>query len=643
MVKAYKILVAAIILVAHSTVSYSQRVRVQEEDAREAEKYKKIYEDNGEMALSSKEIYTWDFSIRNGQLEVNLEFEETIMALKDNYEFAQAVYFNSYCEVDKLKGRRSRGGKISLYGKVVPVKVSGIFYHDAKMHVFDYLLSTRGEKFEYSYEKTFFDVKYLTKAFFHTRYPIKEKRIVFVIPNWMNIDLLEMNFEGYDISKKEIIDDRKELRKIEYVLRDLKPVKSENRMPNQTAFLPHILIISKSRVQNGKTIKLMASTDDLYNWYKSLVDSVDNIPDDFSDHTNKLVADCSNDLEKMESIFYWVQDNIKYIAFEDGIMGFKPESAQNVYNHKYGDCKGMANLLKHMLKLHGFDARLTWLGTRGIPYDYSIPSLAVDNHMICTVLLYDRYYFLDPTEDFIGIGDYATRIQGRPVMIEDAEKYLLKKIPEFDHNRNLIKSSYDIKLNGDVLTGSVEQIYNGEEKTNILRGYSEIVSDEKENALKRYLSRNDKNISIRNIEYTNLEDRNNPLNIKYDFELSNYITSVGNEIYFNIDPEKEFESFKFDEDRKNDYEFKYKVFIQSDFSLSIPDGYVIKYLPEPVNLKHEDFSFNLSFSKEGRKIIYNKEIIIYNALVKKDDFDTWNDYISKLTEFYNNQIIITKS
>ena len=58
------------------------------------------------------------------------------------------------------------------------------------------------------------------------------------------------------------------------------------------------------------------------------------------------------------------------------------------------------------------DARLTWIGTRSIPYDYTIPSLAVDNHMICTVFLGEEKYFLDATEEYVGFGDYAYRIQG---------------------------------------------------------------------------------------------------------------------------------------------------------------------------------------------------------------------------------------
>jgi hypothetical protein len=45
-----------------------------------------------------------------------------------------------------------------------------------------------------------------------------------------------------------------------------------------------------------------------------------------------------------------VQDNIRYIAFEDGIMGFKPDAAQNVFNKNMGIAREKANLLKEMLK-----------------------------------------------------------------------------------------------------------------------------------------------------------------------------------------------------------------------------------------------------------------------------------------------------
>ena len=78
----------------------------------------------------------------------------------------------------------------------------------------------------------------------------------------------------------------------------------------------------------------------------------------------------------------------------------------------------MANLLKAMLIEAGFDARLTWIGTKRIAYDYSTPSLAVDNHMICSLVKDGEIIFLDGTEKFNSLGEYANRIQGKQVQLK---------------------------------------------------------------------------------------------------------------------------------------------------------------------------------------------------------------------------------
>lgn len=81
------------------------------------------------------------------------------------------------------------------------------------------------------------------------------------------------------------------------------------------------------------------------------------------------------------------------------------------FSKKYGDCKGMAILLKTMLVEAGYDARLVWIGTDHISYDYSTPSLSVDNHMITAIMVDGKPIFIDGTEKFNSYGTFATRIQ----------------------------------------------------------------------------------------------------------------------------------------------------------------------------------------------------------------------------------------
>ncbi|RZK99397.1 MAG: hypothetical protein EOO89_31150, partial [Pedobacter sp.] len=105
------------------------------------------------------------------------------------------------------------------------------------------------------------------------------------------------------------------------------------------------------------------------NHLKSIVDSI--------------ITGVTTTKEKTKRIYNWVQDHVKYVAFEDGYGGFIPRDANLVCDRRFGDCKDMANLLVKMLNMAGVSAHHTWIGTRDIPYSYNqIPTTNVDNHMI---------------------------------------------------------------------------------------------------------------------------------------------------------------------------------------------------------------------------------------------------------------------
>ncbi len=124
-----------------------------------------------------------------------------------------------------------------------------------------------------------------------------------------------------------------------------------------------------------------------------------------------------SDEEKIKAIYYWVQDNIRYIAYEDGFSGYVPAKAQDVFAEKYGDCKGMANLLTENAEDRRLWCTLTWIGTRHIPYDHSVPVMCVDNHAITTLYFKGKEYFLDGTEKYAPFGEDAFRIQGKSALI----------------------------------------------------------------------------------------------------------------------------------------------------------------------------------------------------------------------------------
>ncbi len=597
---------------------------------------------DADIALS-KSSETVSFMIDNteGKVSANRKVSEYAHPSKMGQTFFNRIHINDEVSVTDIDVRIKGKKKISKSDlSVHDVTDDDIFYSDSKAVdyalKFDQLLDINN-----NYDLKFNDIRYMSLMFFTSVYPTAEKEIILEIPDWLDMDVKEFNFEGYKMSKKTT-PNPKGGKTLTFTAKELAGYKSEKKAPNAKKIFPHIMLLFKSFKKDGKTTKIFEKADDLYTWYSSICKDIGNSNAVLKPQVSTLTAGKKTDLEKIESIFYWVQDNIRYIAFENGIMGFRPDACQNVYKNLYGDCKGMANLLKQMLILAGYDARLTWIGTNDIPYDYSTPSVAVDNHMICTVILNNKKYFLDGTEDYIALDDYATRIQGRPVLIENGKTPILDKVPAFTSDRNRAIQKIDMALDDKILRGSVQSEYHGESKTRILYVYNHIPTDKRTEALKEFVGSDNPNISIKKVDISNTEDRKNAFKVRGEYELKNIVSTSGNEMYLALDLDKEFMNFDFDSTRVYDWEFSYPYKDETVTTFTLPAGYKVDYLPTPVVANLPYFKANLTIEQKDNKLIYTKKFTLDSLILKKKDFKEWNVFVKNIKEFYKDQIVLVK-
>ena len=370
------------------------------------------------------------------KVKAKVSSETVLVPVKDYIKYEDGLFYNDEMSVENIKVLNADNKEVTVQKLCGDYSDENIFHSDAKLCVLKFSLAEKGKPFNYTYQENYHDIKYLTSFYFLQRYPVVERVVQFNIPSWLELDLREFNFAGNAIQKTSTKEG--DITKVVFTISNTQAYKSEPNSPNHAISYPHIICVAKAFTEAGKRTVLFENVKDLYSWYSSVCSEIGNNADAVKAKVTELTANKKTDIEKVESIFYWVQDNIRYIAFENGIMGFKPDAAQNVFKNKYGDCKGKANLLKTMLTVAGFDARLTWIGTSDLPYDYSLPSLAVDNHMICTLILNGKKYFLDGTEEYIALSDYAQRIQGKQVLIEDGKSHIIDRIPEFTADRNKV-------------------------------------------------------------------------------------------------------------------------------------------------------------------------------------------------------------
>ncbi|MFK7781650.1 transglutaminase family protein [Psychroserpens sp.] len=633
---------SVILCLTLSLTAYSQkRIEPTTDDISLANSLKEQYPDDNVALVTSKDHVTFGFNKRAGKVTVMHEVNENMINIDSRADIQIYNFYDGESTIEEFEIRYRNQKEASFYVKDEAYTSDDLFHNDSRVKYVTIDFPLKGYRYLTSIHKKYKDIKYFTKLYFNGEYPAQKKTIRVEVPNWLDIELKELNFEGYEIEKKVTPNEKGNGEIYTYTLNDAPAMYDENAAPGPTYIYPHVLILAKSYTYNDKTVNIFKDTQDLYNWYKSLVNSLENDNTPIKDKVKELTENVSSDEEKIKNIYYWVQDNIRYIAFEDGIAGFKPDEAANVFTKRYGDCKGMANLTKQMLIEAGFDARLTWIGTKRIAYDYSTPNLSVDNHMICTLFKDGKTIFLDGTEKFNAYGEYANRIQGKQVLIENGDDFILEYVPTSEAKFNKEQFDYSLTLSEDNIIGKVDKIFNGESRSSLLYYFNSLKNDKKDEFLEYYLNKGNSNIKVSNIETSDLKNRDENINIAYNVDVKNAVSSFDNQVYIDLDFDKELSNFILEE-RKTDYIFNTKRDLESTTRLEIPQGYNISHLPENISVDNDNFNMSVNFSKENNVIVYKKQFQIKHAKIETSDFKEWNGFIKKLDALYSEQIILTK-
>ena len=623
-----------------SIVSAQKNIDPTSEDIQLAKKIREQYSKDDVAIVESNEYITFGLNKNDSKVTVNNSIKELLMNVNHRADIQKYEFYDSESKIEtfNLKYRNEKNTNFFIVDEFY--KDKDLFYNDARVKHMTVDFPVQGYTYNFELEKKYEDVKYFTSIYFNDEFPVIKKQVSITVPEWLTLELKEFNFEGNAIEKTQSKDSKNNIT-YTFTVKNVPSFFKDENAPGRSYLYPHILLIAKSFKAKGKETSLFNSTADLYKWYKSLVDLMKDNTAVLKDKVKELTENAKTDEEKIKNIYYWVQDNIRYIAFEDGIAGFKPDESNHVFENRYGDCKGMANLIKQMLKLAGYDARLTWIGTKHIAYDYTTPSLSVDNHMICTLFLKGKKYFLDGTEKYNSFGEYAERIQNKEVMIEDGDKFIIDKIPKKPSETNKEIYKANLSIENEKIIGKCSNSFVGESRAQFLYIYNSFETDKRQTRLENYLSKNDKNILVNNLKNSDLKNRDIELNFNYDIVLNNKVSRFDNDIYIDLEYLNNFKSFEL-KDRKTDYEFDFKKNYESNITLAIPSGYKVTKLPDDLIVKENNYDVVITFEQNGKEIIYKKLFNFKNGVIKIGDIIKWNEFIKNLNTLYNQQITLTK-
>ena len=522
---------------------------------------------------------------------------------------------------------------------------AGIFYDDSYNYTFSFPSVGQGNRTHLQYRLQLKDPRFMPGYVFSayipqgkTKYTIRKTKGVDLVYEVINDPTALVKFRKYEKGDFEFL---------EWICEDQPARKREEDSPTMRYFAPHVICYVRSFESKNGTVKVLSDLDDLYAWYHSFVRNLNKeTSPELTSIVNKIRDSSLSDIDVVKGVFYWVQENIQYIAFEQGMRGLIPHSGSYVCEKRYGDCKDMANLIVDMLSLAGIKGHHAWIGTRDLPYQYTrIPTPLVDNHMIAVYIGDDnRYYYLDATSDHTPFGLPSSMIQGKEALIGiDDEHYEVKTIPEISKERNVVIDSVEIKFEGDQIVGMGMTSLGGYPK--VFGSYVLDRSGEEEikRNVTRLIGKGSNKFYLDNYNLSNVRNRDVRTTIDYSFRIGGYFQRIGDELYVNLNLNKDhYNDFINVAARTSPRERDYKYQKIDYCELTIPEGYTLEYLPPNARVEGDLLGFETEYRAQNGKVLFRKKFYVDYLLMQPDQFERWNDAIRPLSEAYKESIILRK-
>jgi len=590
-----------------------------------------------------------------------IRFEETVIELDDfnamtmrtrevitvfNRRGLNAIspiaYYDNSSSVRKIEARiyDKNGLEVKKYKKkdFVDLSASGTsLFTDNRKLVLEYTPTFYPFTFEFITE-----IKTSSTGFFPRwdpspiyRVSTEYSKYLVLNPKQVPLTSRKYNLEEFQVSVSE------SPTKYSYEVKNLKAIDKEELSPHYTEFTPVVKIAPLKFQLEGKTAQV-SSWKDFGIWQKQkLLDGRDYLPEQTKNEVTALVASLNNPKDKARAIYKFMQDKTRYISVQVGIGGWQPSTAAEVDKLGYGDCKGLTNYTKALLKSQGINSYYTIVdsGLYGRDLDEGFVALQ-GNHVILTVPFEDETVFLECTSQQIPFNYLGAHTDDRKVLMVTPEGGVLIKTHTYDVSENTKKLiatatlQESLKISGKLSIQSDGITYGGrywlERETN----------DDVELAYKRAWGH------LNDLSLSNIAFENNKEDVLFTeslvFTTDNYISKAGKRVLLNPNIFKRIVDIPSKEKKRTQPFVVRRGYIEEDqITLILPQNYLLESIFDPIVIKSKFGSYNASVQMiDTGTVKYSRQLIINSGRYLKEDFNAYVDFIKKVVKSDRSKIVM---
>lgn len=428
---------------------------------------------------------------------------------------------------------------------------------------------------------------------------------------------------------------------------DLPGVEEEPRMPSMLAVVGRMDIkyFPRDPKLRGKT---SGTWNDLGIWYAGLTSGSRDATPAIQRKVAELTVGISDSSAKMKAITSYVQRQVRYVAIEIGIGGYQPHPAAAVFTHQYGDCKDKATLLSSMLHEIGIESYYVLIDVRRGIVNPEFPSPRF-NHAILAIRLpaelkdpslfgvvddpkLGRLLFFDPTNEYVTLGYLPSYLQNNFGLVVTADGGTMISLPLLPPatNRLLRTAQMNLSASGD-LAAEVKEIRWGGPAVDSREAYLGVSPSERQKIMEKFLGSSLSNFTLKNSSIGNLEQYDQNLTFDYKFEVAGYAKSAGNLLI--VRPRVvggKGSSLLTGKPRKYPIEFEEATRQDDVFDITLPAGYVVDELPQPVHVKCDYATYTSEVQVTGNVLHYKRTYEITDLIVPTRKLGEVRDFFHQI-------------
>lgn len=348
---------------------------------------------------------------------------------------------------------------------------------------------------------------------------------------------------------------------------------------------------------------------------------------------NDAIKTEKDELKKAKSILKYVQENY---AWNGKFRVLENISLKDLLNEKSGNVAEINTLLHNLLVANDIDVQPMLISTRQNGYITKLyPVLSDFNYLIVKANIDGQTYFLDATNDYLSFGQLPFRClnqYGRVLDFKNSSQWHDIYVDDF----SIMEYRCEFELDQNtVLKGDVAYNSTGYHALNNREFY---FSDAE--AIDKFINKFD-GIDISDFEIITTEKTDD--DFKSKFHIESIPEVIGNTIYLNPFLFKYFKENPFKlQERSYPIDFGYKDTYVYRIKITLDESYLIKELPEPVQmaLPNNKGAFIMSTTQQNNELMVYFKLTFKEPIYESNYYDSLKILMGKVVDAQMNSFIV---